>query len=133
MRALPGRPHALCAVHQVVDQAAMPGFSGLQRYVETQSSIGADRRCAISIASTDNHLTAKILIDITDAQHLPLGRPRRRNATAPHNAVAFHLEDVCEIATDCDLEIETHGVWGVIRDLNILVKAAIDMAANHQA
>src|SRR5271170_2019346 len=133
MSAFPGRPQALCAIYQVVDEAAMPALPGLQRYIEAQPSVGVDRWCAIAVGSADNHLSDKILVEIRDAQHLPLGRPRRGDAPTPHNVIALYFEDIGKVGADCDLEIEAHGSLAVVGDLDILVKAAVDMASNYQA
>ena len=88
----------------------MPSLPGLQRDVEAQPPVGVHRRLAVAIARTDDHLAAEILVAIGDAQHLPLIRPRRGDAAAPHDLVALDLEDVGEIGADRDLQIEAHRV-----------------------
>ena len=131
--ALPRRPDALRAIRQVVDQAAMPGLPSLQRDVEAQPPVGIHRRLAVSLAGADDHFATEISVAIGDAQHLPLVRPRRGDATAPHDVIALDLEDVGEIGADRDLKVEAHRILAVIRDVNILVQSALDMAADHQA
>ena len=111
----------------------MPGLAGLQGDVEAQPPVGVHRRLAVAIAGADDHLAAEILVAIGDAQHLPLVRPRRGDAAAPHDLVALHLEDVGEICADRDLQVEAHRVPAVVGDLDILVQPAIDVAADHQA
>ena len=133
MGAFPRRSDALRAIHEVVDQAAMPGLPGLQRDVEAQPPVGVHRRPAVAVAGADDHLAAEILVAIGDAQHLPLLRPRRGDAAAPHDLVALHLEDVGEIGADRDLQVEANRILAVVGDLDILVQPAIDMAADHQA
>src|SRR6202011_4138782 len=106
--------HAFGAIHKVVDQASMPDLAGLKGDVKAQPSVGARRRLAI--ASADNHLAAEILVAIADAQHLPLVGPRRGDAAAPHDLVALYLEDVGEICTDRDLQVEANRVMAVFGD-----------------
>src|ERR1700722_4792387 len=121
------------AIRQVVDQAAMPSLPSLQRNVETQAPIGIHRRFAVSLAGADDHFPTKVSVAIGDAQHLSLVRPRRGDATAPHDAIALDLEDVGEIRADRDLQVEAHWVLAVIGDVKIVVQSALDMAAGYQA
>ena len=122
--AFPRRPDALRAIHQVVDQAAMPGLPSLQRDVEAQPPVGIYRRLAVSLAGADDHFATKIPVAIGDAQHLPLVRPRCGDAAAPHDVIALDLEDVGEIGADRDLQVETHRLLAVVGDVNVLVQSA---------
>src|SRR5271169_5104034 len=130
--AFPRRRDALRAIRQVVDQAAMPGLPSFQRDVEAQTPVGVYGRLAVSLAGADDHFATKISVAISDAQHLPLVRPRGGDATAPYDAIALDLEDVGEIGADRDLQVEAHRVLAVIGDVKILVQSALDMAADHQ-
>jgi len=111
----------------------MPGLPGVQRDVEAQPPVGIHRGLAIAPAGADDHLAAEILVAIGDAECLPLVRPRRCDAAAPHDVVAPHLEDVGEIGTHRDLQVEAHRIPAVVGDVDILVQPTVDMAADHQA
>src|ERR1700683_4641202 len=126
-------PKAFRAVHEVVDQAAMPGLPGLQCNVETQASVGINRRPAVALAGSDDHFTAKIPVAIGYPKCFPLRRPRGDDAATPHDVVALHLENVGEIGAHSDLEVETNWLLAVVGDLDVFVQSAIDMTADHQA
>ena len=130
--AFPRRQDALHAIHKVVDQAAMPSLPSFKRYVETQPPVGVHRRLAVSLARADDHFATEVSVAIGHAQHLPLVRPRRGDATAAHDLIALDLEDVCKITADRDLQVEAHRSLAVIGDVNILVQSPLDMAADHQ-
>src|SRR6202042_2990021 len=111
----------------------MPSLPSFQRNVETQPPIGIHRRLAVSLAGADDHFPTKISVAIGDAQHLPLVRPRRGDATAPDDAIALNLEEVGEICADRDLQVEANRMLAVVGDGKVLVQSALDMAADHQA
>ena len=110
----------------------MPSLAGLQGDVEAQPPIGVHRRPAVAVVRADNHLAPEILVAIGDAQHLPLIRPRRGDAAAPHDLVALDLENVGKICTDRDLQVEANRIPAVVGDLDILVQPAIYVATDHQ-
>src|ERR1700721_324950 len=126
-------PKAFRAVHEVVDQAAMPGLPGLQCNVETQASVGVYRRPAVALAGSDDHFTAKILVAIGYPKCFPLRRPRGDDVAAPHDVIALHLENVGEIGAHRDLQVETDRLLAVIGDLDVFVQSAVDLTADHQA
>ena len=64
-------PGVFRAIHEVVDQAAMPGLPGLQCNVETQAPVGVYRRLAVAVAGSDDYFTAKILIAISSSEVFP--------------------------------------------------------------
>jgi hypothetical protein len=53
--------------------------------------------------------------------------------TAPDDAAALHLEDVGEVAAKRDLEVEANRLAAVIGDVDVLVHAAADVAAEREA
>src|SRR5712692_2409152 len=45
----------------------------------------------------------------------------------------LHLEQIREVTADCDLEIETHRLHPVVHEVQILVNASTDRAAEHES
>src|SRR5665213_3305451 len=133
MDAFTRRPNALGSIHQVVNEAAMPGLARLERDIEAQTPVGTHRRLAISLAGANDDFTAKILIAISDPKNLPLLRPRSDDTAPPHDVFAFHLENVGEIGAHRDFQVETNRLLAVVDDVEVLVQSAIDMTPDHQA
>ena len=53
--------------------------------------------------------------------------------TAPDDAAALHLEDVGEVAAKRDFEVEANRPAAVVGDVDVLVHAAADVAAEREA
>src|SRR5580704_14307881 len=111
----------------------MPGLPGLQGDIKTQPAVGAYRRQAVAIAGVDDDFAAEIFVVIGESHCLPAVRPRCGNTTAAYDMVAFHFKYVGEVRTDRDLEIKAHWFLTVVRDVDVLVQAPMDVATDHEA
>jgi hypothetical protein len=118
-------------VEQVVQQAAVPGFRGSERNLEADAAVGPDARPAGRLGR-DEHLAAEVAVAISEAPLLAAFAPVVGDAAAADDAVALHLEDVGEIAAHRDFEVEAHRVAAVVRDVDVFVHPAGDVAAESQ-
>src|SRR5207253_367601 len=81
-----------------------------------------------------SHVLKRLAIETIDRPKLLLRlRPLRGDPTAAHDAAGLHLEDVCEVATQRDLELKAYPLHAVVGDVEILVHAAVDRSADDKA
>ena len=130
--AVAGGADAPVAVDQVVGEVAGPGLAGLHGDVEAEAAIGVDRGLAAA-GHADDQAATEIPVAVDDAQLLARRRPDGLDAAAADDAVALDLEDVGEVGADGDFEIETDRVEAVVGDFEMLLHAAVDLAADDQA
>ena len=78
----------------------------------------------------DGDRPAEIGVAIGSAKFLNRRRPVRANTPAPQDVARLHLEDIGKVAANGDLQLEFNRLHAVIHDVQILVHAAIDRAAD---
>ena len=119
------------AVDQVVEQAAMPGLGRGDPHLEAEPAIGVGGRLVLA-SRTDLQRTEEVLVAIGRAQPLIGVRPLAGDTAAMHDAVLLHLEHIGEVGQDIDLEVEADRPAAVIGDVEILVHAAREPAADDE-
>ena len=77
----------------------------------------------------NRHRADEIVVSIDRPKLLPRLRPLRGDMTAAHDAAGLHLEDVGKVATKRDLKLKVYPLHAVVRDVEILMHAAIDPSA----
>src|SRR4029077_5686555 len=91
-RAFARRPMDALTVLQSVEQAAVPGLSGVQGDCEVEPTIGINR-FGPTVRRTHHHSANKIAIAIAGSQPLPCLRPRGDDVPAAHDIVRLYFEN----------------------------------------
>ncbi len=118
------------AIFQRVEQAAMPRFTGIEADFEAEPAIGIHR---LGLPRSNRYSADEITVAIDCPKLLLRLRPFRGNPTAAHDAAGLHLEDVCEVATQRNLELKAYPLHAVVGDIEIFVHAAADQSADDKA
>ena len=109
----------------------MPGLAGVDPQFEAQPAIGVGGR-VVAVPRADMHGADEILVAIGRAQLLVLIRPVGGDAAAADDAVQLHLEHIGEVGADGDLQVEPHRPAAMVGDVEVLVHAAAEFAADDQ-
>ena len=128
----PGAGIALVAVREIVGETAMPAGAGRQFDLEGDAAVRVDRRTVV-VTGRDRHLAEEVLITVGGRETLLFLGPFRSDVATPDEVPGLHLKDVGEIAAQRDLEIEAHLGPCIVGQVEILVHAAVDVTAEHQA
>src|SRR5260370_33741836 len=110
-----GREKSL-ADFERVEQAAMPGFAGIELDFEAEPAIGI-HRLGLPMPRSNRYSADEIAVTIDRPKLLLRLRPLRGDPTAAHDAAGLHLEDVCEVATQRDLKLKAYPLHAVIGDV----------------
>ena len=125
------RLERLVAADEHVVTARVPGLARSERDLEGDAAIGVvGRRAAVRQAKDER--PAEVAVRVAHAQLAALLVPFALDAPAAHELVGFHLEDVGEIRSGRDLEVEPRLASPVVLDVEILVDALADGAADRE-
>src|SRR5262245_2962892 len=109
----------------------MPGFTGFKSDLEAEPAIGI--HCfSLAVPRRDRDSADEIAVTINRPKLLLRLRPFRGDPTAADDAARLHLENVCKIAAQRDLELKLHPLHAVVRDVEILVHTAVDRSAHDE-
>jgi hypothetical protein len=109
----------------------VPCLTGFEDHLETEPAIGIDRPRRRAGHGNGQGAT-EVGIAIGGAQLLPRFRPLRRDSSSAHNAARFHLEDIGKVAPRRDLQLKPHALDAMVGEVDILMKAASDRAADRK-
>ena len=110
----------------------MPAGARCQFDLEGDAAIRVDRRTVV-VTGRDRHLAEEVLITVGGRERLLFLGPFRSDVAAPNEVLCLHLKDVGEIAAQRDFEIEANLGPCVVRQVDILMHAAVNVTAEHQA
>ncbi len=127
-RRAPGR----LAVAELIQKAGAPGLAGRELHVEADPAVGVDRR-GPHPARPHRDLAFEVAVDIGRAQSRGLLGPFGVDPAPAHDGIGLHFEQVGEVAANGDLQIEPHHLIAVVHQLEVLVQALAQGAADHQA
>ena len=119
------------AVNQVIQQAAMPGRARLQRDFQAKAPVRMHRLGSGRLAC-DDHLPGKVLVVIGQSQLLPGRRPMRHDSATANDLFGLNLENIREVGSNGDLEVEPNRMLVVVGNLDVLAHAAADMPAERE-
>jgi hypothetical protein len=119
------------AVRKGVKQAAVPSGARLKFDIETQSAVRIIHRRVVT-ACHDCYRAKKILMSVCGSQLLSGGGPFALYLSAPHDALSLDFEEIGEIASERNFEIEADLPRTVIGNVDIFMHAAVDMAPEDQ-
>src|SRR5258708_5066684 len=117
------------AVCQGIEKTAMPRLARFQRHLEAEPAVGVLRLCG-RVRRGNRHRTAESTVAVYGAQMLVCFRPLCGDPASAHNTARLHLEDVCEVATDHDLELKPNRLHAVVGDVKVFVQPAPDRPAD---
>src|ERR1035438_10012537 len=120
-----GRVEMPVAVVERVQKTCVPGLSRPKRDLKAQSAIGI-HRLRRRMRRNDGYGPAEISVAIGGPKLLSPWRPLGGNPPAAQDVTRLHLEDIGEVATNGDLQLELNRFHAVIHDVEIFVHAAID-------
>src|SRR6266446_7919924 len=95
------------AVCQRIEEAAMPCLARFEAHLEAEPSVGVYRLCGRARWG-NRHRAAEVAVAVGRAQMLVPFGPLRGDPASAHNTARPHLEDVCEVAAERELELEPH-------------------------
>ena len=78
------------------------------------------------VRRSNRHHAAEVAIAVGGAQMLAGFGPLRCDPPPAHNAARLHLKNVCKVAAERNLELESHRLHAVVGDVEIFVHAASD-------
>src|SRR4029453_201776 len=115
-----------------VEQTGVPGLVWLKRDLEAEPPVSRDSfaRCA---RYRYFHGAVKILVRIRGADSLLCLRPFCGDLAAAHDVTGFHLENVGEVTSEGDLELEPYRSHAIVGDVEIFVQATTDRSADSEA
>src|SRR5262245_4059399 len=127
MGALLGGPPQTPAFGDVIFAAGMPRGAGREVNLEVDASVAVDR-LRVAALHSHNHGPAKVTVRIAANQLLIATPPFRFDAAFAYRFFCFDFEDVGEIGTNRDLEIEAQALTTVAPNIQVLVKPLSDHA-----
>ena len=117
-------------VLEIVVQAAVPRAARRHRDVEADAAVGV-HRVAVRVARYRQR-AREVGVDIGGAQRLLRLVPGGGDPPPAHEVAGLDLEHVGEVAPRRYLEVEAHRLEAKIGEVEILVDAALDPAADDQ-
>lgn len=120
------------AVCQRIEQAVMPRLAWFEGDFEAESAVGVYRFCG-RVRRGNRHSAAEVTIAVGGAQMLVRFGPLRDDPAPPDNSTRLHLEDICEVTAERDLELEPHWFHTIVGDVKIFVHAAANRSADRKA
>src|SRR6266478_5076006 len=120
------------AVCQCIEQAVMPRLAWFEGDFEAESAVGVYRFCW-RVRRGNRHRAAEVTIAVGGAQMLVRFGPLRDDPAPPDNSARLHLEDICEVTAERDLELEPHRCPAIVGDVKIFVHATANRSAYRKA
>ena len=114
-----------------VEHARVPRASGREVDVERDATVGVGAGTSV-VARLYGDAAPEALVVVAGRQGLCVTVPFRLHPSASDDLAALNLEQVREVASDDDLEIEARGGHPVVSKVDILVNPAVDGAAQGQ-
>src|SRR5580704_17070846 len=110
----------------------MPGFTGIKAAFEAQPGVGV-LGFGLALRWSNGYCVNEVGVTIACPKLLLRLRPRRGDPTAAYDLARIHLENVGEVTTERDLKQEAYPPHAMVGNVEILVHAAIDAAADNKS